>query len=107
MAELARPARLATGLARRLQDVLAHAMPDTHPLHDTHLLCESERDTLLHVWNRPAVEPPAISFPGLLQQYAMAQPAHAALEVVESVDAGAAAESVDRWASSVADADAF
>ena len=36
-----------------------------------------------------------------------ATPAHAALEVVESVDAGAAAESVDRWASSVADADAF
>ena len=31
-----------------------------------------------------------------------ATPAHAALEVVESVDAGAAAESVDRWASSVA-----
>ena len=36
-----------------------------------------------------------------------ATPAHAALEVVESVDAGAAGESVDRWASSVADADAF
>ena len=35
------------------------------------------------------------------------QAAYAALEVVESVDAGAAGESVDRWASSVADADAF